>query len=237
MRIKTNTKVNVLMIIVVLGLFLAINPLNLRPVNHDSIYGTAVKKAVEQVTGEPYEVVVSWVKENLKIEEYCMNFQDVKGSPISDAELKNGAPFIVHYVHDDTWKEDCNVQQTGHKLKFVFKFPKPLPSFLEKGFSSIDKSCIGLDVNSILHFLPIEPVKLSVKNTRSGELADIRYLSCHLDAMNEDKTEFTIVTEPFALCDNPLFAGRIAGINRVYFPQEEKCVMTISGTYFERIHK
>jgi hypothetical protein len=193
-----------------------------------------VRNNISELTGEGFEKVVEWVTKNMELQEIrqMVNFLDGSAQNI-EANDHYMAPFLNDM-------EDVEAQTTAYRWKYIIEFPE-LPDFMKKGLEAISEKDIGKSINDILPWLPQQPVYAKSVNTATGE-SYVRYLECFLDSISGDKRNIVIVTENFNFSDNPLFAGRLCGVNRVCVPYQwqdrgERAKITTSATFFERKHR
>jgi hypothetical protein len=193
-----------------------------------------VKNNISELTGESFEKVVERVTRNMELQEISQKVNLVDGSA---QNMDANEHYIVPILND---MEDVEVQTTAYRWKYIIKFPE-LPDFIKKGLEAVSEKHVGKSINDILPWLPQQPVYVKPVNMTTGEFY-VRYLECFLNSISSDKRKIVILTENFDFSDNPVFAGRLCGVNRVYYPYEwqdrgDNAKTVMSGTFFERKHK
>ena len=193
-----------------------------------------VRNNISELTGESLEKVVAWVTRNMELQEIrqMVNFLDGSAQNIEADES-----YKIPFLND---MEDVKAQTTAYRWRYIIEFPE-LPDFMKKGLEAISEKDVGRSINDILPWLPQQPIYVKSVNMTTGE-SYVRYLECFLESISGDKRNIIIVTENFNFSDNPVFAGRLCGVNRVCFPYQwqdrgDNTKTVMSGTFFEREHR
>jgi len=172
-------------------------------------------------TGWTVDQFIEWAYEVEPIKEH-KRWKIWKEKGIERKELMDpNKPFhvgIINDVNDVPWA-------SSYSYEWGFELPKDVPSPVIKVLKGVHHDDIGKNIRDILPYVTEQLVAVcALKDSKveSSESLEVKLLS-----ISNNKLEFTVETEPFAMSEVEEVQGRINGKLVLYVPVDLNCEVGI----------